>query len=457
MALKLNPATGKMEDDGQPEPPAGAVAPVLPTLFPPKPERETTVTTEQRIASPESKAAQGDVIEAQANVLNAQHRETDLAVDEAGIKAAGAAEKVALLEQQQRDKAAKEAERQRAVAEYMAGGDQRIEELRKAKVGTDLWDGNAGGEILAAILRGVDRAASSFRGESGPTGVDRIIDAKIQAHERKKIAAYEATKEAQELKRTNYDGYLQGLDRVSLKADEESTASLLKLEAKTDAAFAALGPERAKALDASKVAAFQNTSAALASSRAEKTDKVIRASVTNRSPTANRAPTERPLSAETQSKLAGSETYNKLSARNEQIVRENGMKVPYTGKLATEYETNNKKMATILQGPLGKSDNDAQTARELQGAPGFKDRLSGAMGITDPVGNYLKSLEVNRKTLADEANKAAELEGKPNRVSTPTDAPGSSQKAEYQQLINKANAAGDKATADALTKEMNAL
>ncbi len=455
MGKYKDPVTGEIKDDGMPDPAGISVG----ALFPAKPEHEVTVTKEQRTPSVQSQAAASDELGARADVLNSMIRDTDVATEDAKARIPAADQSVDLLQKQKDAERDAEAERQRVVGQHRQADDQEIEQARKAKVAAgsaraDFWKGNTSGEILAHILRGIDRAASSFRGETGPTGVDRVIEAKIADHERKVVGEWEATKEANDLKRTNRAAYLQELDRRRIQAANQSMLELKLVEARTDKALAALGPERAKAAGETKTAAFQHGQALLERTRAEGYDGVTRRAETNRSPTAT-AGSNRPISAETREIAAASEEYGRLQARQKALVAKHGGFPPLDTEDGQEFDTNDKALATILQKPLGKSDSDADKAADLQNAPGRQGRILQALGRKQGVKNYLTSLSVNSDRLSKDAATKLSLEG---RAAPPTTTPADAgPKAEYQQLIKKAQAAGDKATVDALTKEMNAL
>jgi hypothetical protein len=428
MAWKRDPATGQMVDDGQPAAP-GAVppaapatgVPAIPALFPPKPEHERTVTSEQRSEGELTQSANARAAVAEGAVLNANEATADLERQEAAVREKAADDKATLIEAQRKREADAEADRVRLVAEHKAADDQEIEQVRKAKVAAgaaraDYWKGNASGEVLAAVLRGIDRAASSFRGETGPTGVDRILEAKIADHERKLVGEWEASKEAQDLKRADRAAFEREHDRRRIQAANQSMLELQLLDVRADKALAALGPQRSATARQEKDAAFKMARAALEQQRAAGYDNVTKVTETNRSPT-GASGSNKPLSADTQALMVGAEQYAALANRNMRIIEENGGEIPVRGPLAEEFEKNDTKMAAILQKPLGKSEDDAKTARKLQGTPGVKEHIKGKLGISDPVANYKKALEVNTRTIVEEANKTAALEGTPAAAS----------------------------------------
>lgn len=242
MAMRLNPVTGQMEDDG-----TGI------TMFPPKPAHERAVTTEQRAPSAESQEAARNVAVTQGARLNAQEAVSQVEQAEAGVRANTAGQEVTELERAKGEADRMEVGRVKFVEAARAADKDEIAQLTKERIAAgrakaDFWKGNASGEILAAFLRGIDRAASSFRGESGPTAVDRIIEAKMDAHERALVGQWEASKEARELKVADRAAYEIELEKRKIHAGNQSAAELKLYAARRDKALAALGPERAKAL-----------------------------------------------------------------------------------------------------------------------------------------------------------------------------------------------------------------
>lgn len=418
MALRKNPVTGQLEDDGQP----AAAAPGMVPIFPPKPEHEAELS--QRIEGEQSQTAAARAAVASGAQINANEQEAGVATQEEAIKGQQAGQTETALGALKTHLEQIENERQKFVADARASDATEIKDaadkhIAAGRARADYWKGNAAGEVFAALLRGIDRAASSFRGESGPTGTDRIIEEKISAHERALVGEWEASKEAHDLKAVDRSKYEGELARRKIEAANQSELEIKLIGARAEKAAAALGPERAAAVRAQKDAAEQKAFALTDLQRAQNYDLLSK--VTNRSPTS--AAGAGKLSTETRDLLTGAELYGQLAERNREILKQAKAGVPIQGPLATEFETNNKKMSTILQKPLGKSDSDASTARGLQSAPTLPAILGAKIGIGSPVENYLKALEVNTRTLVAEANKAAALEGGASPAPTPSPAP----------------------------------
>jgi len=248
--LRLNPQTGKMEEVPD-EPGTGGT--VISSLFPAKAPYEKTVGTEIRTPGQLTQDAALKVAVTGGAKESAQEALGHVEQAEAAERANAAGNEVTELERAKTEAANTEAERVRFVESARGADRDEIDKFTKEKIAAgrakaDFWKGNASGEVLAAFLRGLDRAASSFRGESGPTGVDRIIDAKIDAHERALVAQWEASREAHQLKKADRAAYEIELEKRKIHAGNQSAAELKLYAARRDKAIAALGPERARAL-----------------------------------------------------------------------------------------------------------------------------------------------------------------------------------------------------------------
>lgn len=282
MAMRLNPATGQLEDDG-----TGSGL----TVFPPKPAHERTITTEQRIISPESQRATAQMAVASGAQLNANEQQAGLETAESGVTVAGATDKESEIKRLKLEQAAIAKEQDdhakaSAAADATEAADIAKKNIAKGRANADFWAGNAGGEIFAAVMRGIDRAASSFRGETGPTGVDRIIQAKMEAHERALIAEWEASKEGAESRAKGRAYHAARLAEKRLNATNQSAVELQVIGARVDRGLAALGPERAAAARAQKDAAEMRAAALIEQKRAEGYEELRRATEVSRSPSA---------------------------------------------------------------------------------------------------------------------------------------------------------------------------
>lgn len=443
MAMVFDPISKQWIDDGTgldasaPVPGMAPAAPAAPALAPPvlaageggaapgttiqigstKPEHETSASSQQLVKGAGSQAADAQVAASSGAFLAGSAAQEGVERQEGEVRGQAATAEEDARERAGLDMAALEEKRRLAIQAAQVEDDDQIKQVGKAHkekndAEIDYFKGRPAAEIFAAILRGVDRAASSFRGETGPTGVDRVLGEKIASYKAMKLGEWEKAKDVRAAKKANSAAYQEELTRQEIAINNKLLSGLEVLRARTEKLTAQLTPDRAAAMRQQRDAAFQNHEAHLRQEREQNYDKLSKFEQTNRSPTTSGA-AGKPASEETRGLVTGSETYDSLSARNEQIIAENGGKFPVKGPLAQEFETNNLKMSTVLQKPLGKSDSDASRAEKLQASPGVGAVVRDRLGDKTVVKNYLKALEVNRKNLRDEAASMAKGEGKP--------------------------------------------
>jgi hypothetical protein len=307
--------------------------------------------------------------------------------------------------------------------------------------------------VFSAVLQGISVAAEGIAGRSGPTPVARILEEQQAAHEKNLVGQWEASKEAHELKAANRAKYETELDRRRIAAKNQALLSLDLIEDEVKASLAALGPDKAKAADALLTATTNEQRARAKQERAGLYDKSIDRDVVNRSETSSGTnPANRPLSTEAKDLANGADQYAVMADRQRAIIKANGGTIPATGTDATEFETNERKMATILQKPLGKSGPDADAAKELQNTPNILQKLGSQFGRTRDVDNYLRSLDVNTKSIKNEAAGMLKLEGKPDAAAAAAPGPAAPAKiplaqrsddevrAAYQNALKRSNA-----------------
>lgn len=273
--------------------PASPVSPAPPTaaplVFPPaRPLHESTSTSEQKIESPASAAARLGEVAAEEAVATAREAVTDVNARIAGTEAAGA---TAVAGQMKKDIAAKrereandEVKRQQFLDGLREGIEKRTEAKKKAGAArADFWDGNAAGEVAVAIFRGIQSGIQSYRGQSGPTDAERIVEAKLAAHERKLIGAWEAEEENQRLKKEDFDRWEAGRALVAAKAAAESAEEIALIKARAEAFAKSLTPEQQRAMGdlTAKLETLENRHRDR--KFAEGYDKSVKFSSTNRS------------------------------------------------------------------------------------------------------------------------------------------------------------------------------
>lgn len=251
------------------------------------PERETSFSEEQRRKSAASVAAGQAVKDANAEVIASRDAAAPVEDREALIRQYGAGEHELLAIQGANRQAEIEADRARAIADFREQDRQQIEQVAKAakkknEARVNFWEGNTAGKIFAAFLRGIDRAASSFRGESGPTGTDRLIDAKIDAHERMLIGEWEQEEKVRALKKADHEAYLSELERKKIEATNHSKAELEAMNARVEKYLQGLAPEKAAVARQQWQADYMAASARLDQKSEEGYDKVIRNAETRR-------------------------------------------------------------------------------------------------------------------------------------------------------------------------------
>ncbi len=303
MARTYNPITKQWEDDGLGESPvaapplepvaapeiappvedlqagAGGAGPIgtpenpmVATIAPqPKPASETTNTTQQASKGKATLEADAKLEAAQAahdavrpELTNVEVREDDAAATAAELQANERREQI------ERDKQAEE-ERRKFVESSRASDEAEIAEEKKKRQasGTAMqsyFDGRPGAEIFSRILQVVGGVAHAMSGKDGDSPVDRRLREYIAAHEKRLVADWEATKEANAKKKANRAAYEIELERRRILAANQSMASIDLIKDDLAAAIAALSPEKRKKAQAV-------ADAALAESRAQEERK----------------------------------------------------------------------------------------------------------------------------------------------------------------------------------------
>jgi hypothetical protein len=303
VARTYNPITKQWEDDGLGESPvaapplepvaapeiappvedlqagAGGAGPIgtpenpmVATIAPqPKPASETTNTTQQASKGKATLEADAKLEAAQAahdavrpELTNVEVREDDAAATAAELQANERREQI------ERDKQAEE-ERRKFVESSRASDEAEIAEEKKKRQasGTAMqsyFDGRPGAEIFSRILQVVGGVAHAMSGKDGDSPVDRRLREYIAAHEKRLVADWEATKEANAKKKANRAAYEIELDRRRILAANQSMASIDLIKDDLAAAIAALSPEKRKKAQAV-------ADAALAESRAQEERK----------------------------------------------------------------------------------------------------------------------------------------------------------------------------------------
>jgi hypothetical protein len=395
-----------------------AVAPAAQPIFPPKPTYEDKTTVKTRVKSADDAAADANLAAAEGGVDKAQHTTGLLNAAGADAEAEGATKLVdeKRAEIEAHDQAVKE--RAALSARHQAADDAEIEQVKQARIAgagarEHFFDGRTVARVYSQILKGISVAAEGIAGRSGPTPVQQVFDEQISNYEKAEMGKADALQTEHEQKAKGRANEVADADRKAIERKNRALLSVDLIESEVKEANAALGPDKAKAANDLLTATANETRARLKQERAGLYDKVVDRDVVNRSETSSGTnPANRPLSTEAKDLANGADQYAIMAERQKAIVKANGG-FPVTGPDATEFETNERKMATILQKPLGKSGPDAEAAKELQNTPNIVDKLASKFRGAD-VDKYLRSLDVNTKSIKNEAAGMLKLEGKPD-------------------------------------------
>ena len=279
MALRLNPLTGQYEEDGLPFDPSlpppieapitefnqvapgtgaggggGGAPPGLPAGTPyiqygpaTKPLREEE--TAQKLKAPETSQAEVDLKAAETATDAASTALGEIEGKEADIQwehgQQVADTKRAMLSQAQTD----EEHRRKRADDWLSQDRSLIEEEKKARIESgraheSYWEGRPAAKFLTRVLLAVGSGANIMRGGTGAIEAEQWLDKQIAQHQHKLVGKWEATKEANALKRQNRGAYEAELERRKIAANNQNLLSLDLLENQTNAAIAGLSKEK---------------------------------------------------------------------------------------------------------------------------------------------------------------------------------------------------------------------
>jgi hypothetical protein len=413
------------------------------------PEREISDSRERKVKGAETQAADAAVADATEDVIAASDAGGQTDERESLIKQYGAGELELHAIQGGNRQAELDEERKRSVADFLEQDRQEIDKVAKAATKknaarVDFWKGNKAGEIFAALLRGIDRAASSFRGETGPTGVDRIIDAKIDAHERMLVGEWEKSQEARAMKKAAHGEFLSELEKRKIAATNQSQAELTALNARVEKYLAALAPEKAEAARQQWQADFQLAQARLNQKSAEGYDKVVRHAETRRTGGPGQAPAIATLANGEQVAVASPEEGKALAdskaqadsiraQANEVIKQIQGMDKGMLGTVKSVGAQRNdlndvmEGFANTLAAKKGDASPRAVTAQKDRFWPGVSETPEGLIERINAVAaEELRDHDARVKAAARAATPAAPAAGAPAKPAgaPPAAAPG---------------------------------
>jgi hypothetical protein len=300
MALRRNPLTGQLEEDGLPADPnalppieappaefnqvaagagAGGVAQPISVQVgsPDRPIKEI----EQQVQGPKAVAAEKDLVAAQAATGKASSAEGAVEGQEAQIRQQYADERVAEKARAIEEARLDEMARRRRVDDAMASDAAAIEEDKKARLAAgkaheSFWAGRPGAQIFTKILQVIGGVAHDASGQGGPSPVDQALGQNIENHRRMLVNKWEATKEANALKRQDRQAFEAELERRSIWANNQSLAALEQLDEQMNAGIAGLSRERQAAARQVKDAALNEKRAELRQQNAQTYDQRIK-------------------------------------------------------------------------------------------------------------------------------------------------------------------------------------
>lgn len=320
MALKLNPLTGQMDDDGLPEDPnavqelppvtdtvsqtpagtdpgtgrpalGSAENPMVTTIAPgAKPTSETVTTDRRMVEGPKAQEA-ATTLQATRVLENvAQDRATDVAAQEARVTAAAADAKAAELEQENRRRREAEAAREQDREKWVQGEKSIVAaevEARKKQTDPegDYWKERPVAKVFSNILQVLGEIAAGIATPQDPTRksrVDTTLEGMIARHRDKLVKEWEATKEARQLQKENRAAWEAEKDKIEVRAANESEAQLRLVEAQLEANIAKLGPQKAAAANDLLKRSTAKADAALDLERADKFNRLTERQDTDR-------------------------------------------------------------------------------------------------------------------------------------------------------------------------------
>jgi hypothetical protein len=237
---------------------------------------------EQKQPGPGVPAAEALLRGTEAAVDAASGREGAVETDEARVRKQYADERVAELARQRDEAAAAEAARQKIVADHMAADNDEIEREKKARIDagkarTSYWEGRPGAEIFTRLLQVIGGTAHDASGQGGPSPVERALEANMAAHEKRLVGAWEATREANALRRQNRTAYEAELERRRIAATNQSLLSIGLIDEQLNAAIAGLSPEKQAAARQAKDAATAEVRARAELKRQEGYNALVKA------------------------------------------------------------------------------------------------------------------------------------------------------------------------------------
>ena len=284
MAMKLNPITGEMEDDGIPEAPgAGALVdpsqpaeiapmpdqamqgpgalgtpdnPMVATIAAsPKPPLEIVSKTKTPTESAREKSAVTQNVVAEGAVLNAMEAQGDIDQADAAVKEQLAVDKIEALKADKIRRAEAQAEIDRRIQQRSLREKELVTKRANAQIAAgrarpDFYKGNLTGALISAIVKSVAAGLHAMDGKSGMSPAERVFEEAYANHEKALIAEYEATKQAKDDFDNDRPTFDANINAIRVQVANELDHDIKLALAGADRALAKLEPaKRQQALE----------------------------------------------------------------------------------------------------------------------------------------------------------------------------------------------------------------
>lgn len=290
MAMVFNKITKSWEDDGTGEgvapavpgvpavpPPAGPAAIAPPPSMaggggsgestlnvtvaqPPRPAWETQQGSRTVVESPQEQSAVTNLAVKGGELATAKETEAGVGVQEDEINAGLAGKERQLSQDEQVRLQQEEAQYQRDLQARGAQERELIEKAARSKVKAgraklDMWEGNALGGFISAIVRSVAAAEHARQGKDGLSPAERILIENANNFEAALVAKAEADKEMRDLYIADRPRWEAAMDHIRKFAADTNARNIKIAGLAAKEAIAKLAPEKRQAAAATAQAA----------------------------------------------------------------------------------------------------------------------------------------------------------------------------------------------------------
>ncbi len=235
--------------------PLAAPTPEVVSSQPQLPAHESTKSFSQPVESKQAVAAEKTLFGAQAQVDKAAIANANADQIEADRQAKLQEQVIEKRKELQTQQWEQEQERKRRVDALESVQDARIEEEKKARLAIGkapetFWEGRPIAKFFSNVLLAVSEVAKA--GIRGPLNTEqtpaaRVLDQIISDYTKKKVNAWEATKEANALRLQGEEKYSEELNRRTIAAHNDNIASIDILADQIKIDLMKLSPEKRKA------------------------------------------------------------------------------------------------------------------------------------------------------------------------------------------------------------------